>query len=503
MCSGAETKYIKNKAMNRLKRSLSIFLIAGLGGATAISVENFIDKKEPAYIIQQAVNQPVRYTNMPISAAETDVNFVTAAEKTVHAVVHVKTTYPAQNQANPFYDPFRDFFGGGQAQAQPQEATGSGVIISNDGFIVTNNHVINNAEKIEVTLNDNRSYTAELVGADPTTDLALLRIKEKDLPFVQYGNSDNLKVGEWVLAVGNPFNLNSTVTAGIVSAKGRNINLLENNPEKGLNPIESYIQTDAAVNMGNSGGALVNTSGELVGINSAIASMTGSYAGYSFAVPVNIVKKVVTDLAEFGTVQRAFIGVSIRDMDSKLAAEKKLSTLKGVYVNGTTDGGAAKEAGVKDGDVITKVGEVEVNSVPQLQEQISRFRPGDKVVLTLLHDNKEKSVPVVLKNKNGTVDVLKKENELESYSSLGCTFEQLNSSELKSLNIQNGLKISKLSGGKLRSAGIKEGFIITSIDKKRINSIEDLKNALDNKKGGVLIEGVYPNGLKAWYGLGI
>jgi serine protease Do len=489
--------------MNRLKRSLSIFLIAGLGGATAISVDNYLEKDQ-THTIQQTVSAPVRYTRFPAAGAESEINFVNAAEKTLHAVVHVKTTYEVEPQVNPFhgYDPFRDLFGSGD-QKQQQQASGSGVIISNDGYIVTNNHVIAKADKIEVTLNDNRSYAADLIGSDPTTDLALLKVKEKNLPFIQYGNSDDIKVGEWVLAVGNPFNLNSTVTAGIVSAKGRNINILENNPDKGLNPIESYIQTDAAVNMGNSGGALVNTSGELIGINSAIASMTGSYAGYSFAVPVNIVKKVVTDLAEFGTVQRAFIGVSIRDIDSKLAQEKNISELKGVYVNGLTEGGAAKEAGVKDGDVITKVGDMEVNSVPQLQEQISRFRPGDKVMLTLRHDNKERIVPVTLKNKNGTIEVLKKENENGNFASLGATFETLKAQDLRNLSIENGLQITKLTSGKLRNAGIKEGFIITSIDKKRINSLEDLKNALDDKKGGVLIEGVYPNGLRAWYGLGI
>ena len=488
-----------------MKKYLSIFLIAGLGGATALSVDTYLDKNETTSNVQQ-IGQPVKYVSMPNFTSTGEVDFVAAAEMSVNAVVHVKTTYEAENQVSPFYhyDPFRDFFFGDKApQRVPQQASGSGVIISGDGYVVTNNHVITQADKIEVTLNDNRVYDAQLIGTDPTTDLALLKIKEQNLPYIAYGNSDNVKVGEWVLAVGNPFNLTSTVTAGIVSAKGRNINIIENNPDKGLNPIESFIQTDAAVNRGNSGGALVNTKGELVGINSAIASMTGSYAGYSFAIPVNIVKKVVADLVEFGTVQRGFIGVSIRDVDAKLAAEKNITSLRGVYVNGLTEGGAAKEAGIKEGDVIVKVGEAPIYNVPQLQEQIGRFRPGDKVMVTLTRDNKEKIVPVILKNKNGTTGILEKEKGSDVYSALGANFKPLTKEELKALNLENGLKITDLEGGKLRSAGIKEGFIITSVDKKRITSVNDLKSALENKKGGVLIEGVYPNGLRAWYGLGI
>lgn len=483
-----------------MKKLIAAFLIAGMGGAAALGLDHLLDREEQhAHLLDP---QPVKYVNMPAAGAET-VDFTAAAAMTVHAVVHVKTTYGAETAQQYHFDPFRDFFYG-QPSPHPQMSNGSGVIISSDGYIVTNNHVIDKAEKIEVTLNDKRTYTAELVGKDPTTDLALLKIKEQGLPSLTYGNSDNVKVGEWVLAVGNPFNLTSTVTAGIVSAKGRSINILENNPDQGLFPIESFIQTDAAVNPGNSGGALVNTQGQLVGINSAIASTTGSYAGYSFAVPVNMVKKVVADLLEYGTVQRAFIGVSIRDIDSKFAEEKGFKSLKGVYVNGLTENGAAAIAGIEEGDVLLKVGEVEVNNVPELQEQIGRFRPGDKVMVTLRRGAKEVIVPVILKNQKGNTELVQREKLAETtVSSLGATFEAVSKEDMKRLNIENGLRISKLSGGKLRSAGIREGFIITAIDKKKINSVQDIQAALENKKGGVLIEGVYPNGMRAYYGFGL
>lgn len=317
-----------------------------------------------------------------------------------------------------------------------------------------------------------------------------------------YGNSDNVKVGEWVLAVGNPFNLTSTVTAGIISAKARNINLLSGDGSKGMNAVESYLQTDAAVNPGNSGGALVNTKGELVGINSAIASNTGSYTGYSFAIPVNLARKVVADLLEFGEVQRAFIGVSIRDLDAKLAQEKSINEIKGVYVNGLTDGGSAQEAGIKEGDVITKVDETSVNNVPELQEQISRYRPGDKVDITLKRNNMEKVIHVTLKNINGTTDVVERP-KIEVSSALGATFEPLSSAEMKKFNLTNGLKITKLTAGKLLNAGIREGFIVTNIDKKKISTTDDIQAALENKTGGVLIEGIYPNGMRAYYGFGL
>lgn len=491
-----------------MKKAASIFLTAVLGGVTALSFNYYFNSKPISVesnnstpVLHQQT-QSVNFIPTKSAVPENAVDFTVAAEQSVHSVVNIKSTYPLNYGNQYLYDPFRDFFGRSQRPQEAPTSTGSGVIIAQDGYIVTNNHVIENADKVEVTLNDKRSYTAEIIGKDPTTDLALLKIKETNLPFLPYGNSDNVKVGEWVLAVGNPFNLTSTVTAGIISAKGRNINIIGNDPSKGLYPIESFLQTDAAVNPGNSGGALVNTKGELVGINSAIASNTGSYTGYSFAIPVNIARKVVADLLEFGEVQRAFIGVSIRDMDAKLAKEKSINELKGVYVNGLTDGGSAQEAGIKEGDVITKIADTEVNNVPELQEQISRYRPGDKINVTLKRNNQEKIILVVLKNKNGNTDVVEKP-KVEVVSALGATFEAVNEKELKKLNIENGLKISKLGAGKLLSAGIKEGFIITGVDKKKINSVEDLKSALENKKGGVLIEGVYPNGMRAYYGFGL
>jgi Do/DeqQ family serine protease len=487
-----------------MKRLANVAFIALIGGVSSLAFNHFIQQKNADEHNQLTGVVPAKYVNMSGSVAEKPLDFTTAAEKSIHSVVNVKTTYTYEQTNNAYlYDPFRYFF----EPAVPQQketkiGSGSGVIISRDGYIITNNHVVKEADKIEVTLNDKRTYAAELIGSDPSTDLALLKIKENDLQFITYGNSDNVKIGEWVLAVGNPFNLASTVTAGIVSAKARNINILENNPDKGLHPVESFIQTDAAVNPGNSGGALVNTNGELIGINSAIASNTGSYTGYSFAIPVNIVRKVAADLLEFGEVQRAFIGVSIRDLDATLAKEKNISELKGVYVDALTIGGSAEEAGVKNGDVIIKVGDVEVNNVPELQEQVSRYRPGDAINITLKRNELLKTIKLTLKNKNGDVSVVEK-TKPEVVSSLGAVFEPLSTSEMKKLNIENGLKITQLQAGKLLSVGVQKGYIITSIDKKKVTSAKDIEEALANKKGGVLIEGVYPNGMKAYYGFGI
>lgn len=489
-----------------MKKLMSTLLVASLGGGAALYMQHVFFKEEnraSLAVINHA--PPVRFTSASAMASAAAPDFTGAAEASVNAVVHVTTvTEDKYNQLA--YDPFHQFFYG-QPQQRIQQGSGSGVIIDKDGYIVTNNHVVANADKIEVILNDKRTYTAELIGTDPQTDLALLKIKEKNLPFLAYGNSDQVRVGEWCLAIGNPFNLTSTITAGIISAKGRNINILENDPEHGMFPIESFIQTDAAVNPGNSGGALVSTNGDLIGINSAIASQNGAYIGYSFAIPVNIVKKVVSDLAEFGTVQRAFIGVSIRDIDSKLAEEKSLKELKGIYVNGLTENGSAEEAGVHLGDVITKIEGFEVNNVSELQEQVSKYRPGDKVSVTLTRDNKEITLPLVLKNKDGNVSVVKKEKaeakEIKTIASLGASFEAVSKSEMKKLDIQNGVRVSEIHSGKLAAAGVREGFIITSIDKKRISSLADIENAMKGKSGGILIEGVYPNGMHAYYGFGM
>jgi serine protease Do len=437
-------------------------------------------------------------------------NFIHAADATRPAVVHIKTSYEVKNQGQsrsypggPMDQIFRDFFGEGFSipernyQSRPQEGSGSGVIISSDGYIITNNHVVENADNIEVILNDKRSYSGKLIGTDPSTDLALVKIEEKDLPTVVYGNSDNVKIGEWVLAVGNPFNLTSTVTAGIVSAKARNINILKS---KDNLAIESFIQTDAVVNPGNSGGALVNLRGELIGINTAIASPTGSYAGYSFAVPVALVKKVVKDLAEYGAVQRALLGVSIMEINSSLAKEKGLKDVTGVYIASVNQGSAAEKAGLKEGDVITHVNEVAVNSSSALQENVARFRPGDKIRVKYVRNGKEHEVDAVLMNTKGNTELVKKEDISASAKAVGASLIDLSKEEMKKLGIDGGVKVTKLLPGKFKEAGIKEGFIITSVDKQKVKNAEDLMHYLDtNKSDGTLIGGIYPNGQKAYY----
>lgn len=479
------------------KKFIGTLMIASIGGFAGVAVYKATDNTKLANAAKNISDkQKVSLVNYNTDMTPNAINFTTAAEKTVPAVVYVKTTYAVTNNGSYFFDPFRDFFYGNPQQQQAPQSTGSGVIVSDDGYIVTNNHVVNNAAKVEVTLDDKRTFTAKVIGTDPSTDLALLKIEEKNLPFIAYGNSDDVKVGEWVLAVGNPFNLTSTVTAGIVSAKARNIHILDNQNF----PLESFIQTDAAVNPGNSGGALVSTDGNLVGINSAIASNTGTYAGYSFAIPVNIVKKVMDDLLEYGNVQRGFIGVSIRDIDQQLADDKGLKTLKGVYVQGLTDGGAAEIAGVKAGDVITKIGGVNVTTSSELQAQVGRYRPGDKINVDLLRGGEAKEVNIVLRNTQGNTKLIKND---EVVNMLGAQFSDLSSDDMNRLGINSGVKVSKLDAGKLRSSGIKEGFIITKIDNQKVTSTEDVTKALQAKKGGVLIEGVYPDGMRAYYGFGM
>ena len=461
-----------------MKKIISTAFIGAIGGAFAL-IANYYFLPQPtsnqiSYNPYSTPTQLASYNSLPNSNGA---DFVLAAEKSINSVVHIKTI--VENNNNLSYDPFQDwFFGGRQRQPNQMQGSGSGVVISQDGYIVTNNHVVKGASKIEIVLNDKRSYVAEVIGTDPTTDLALLKVKETNLPFANYGNSDAVKIGEWVLAVGNPFNLNSTVTAGIISAKGRNINILENN-QGGLAPIESFLQTDAAVNPGNSGGALVNTNGELVGINTAIASNNGSYQGYSFAIPVNIVKKVVSDLIEFGAVQRAYIGLSIQDIDAKFAEEKQIKQLKGVYVNGLTENGAGELAGIKIGDVVTKVENVAVKGTSELLEQIGKFRPSDKINLTIIRNEKEIILPIVLKNKENSLGIIKKPEVFRtSINSLGAEFEELSAEDLSKYKLQFGVKIHKLDAGKLANAGIKEGFVITSIDKKKITTIKAVQAML-------------------------
>jgi len=480
--------------MRTLKNYAIVFFVAAAGSIAGASILSTVSSGNHLFEKRKQVQSPVRNVSYD-AVIPTNVDFTQAAEHTVSTVVHVKTSYQNQNDFQS-YDPFQFFWGQPMPQQQQQQqSSGSGVILSADGYIVTNNHVVENAQEIEVTLDDKRTYKAEIIGTDPSTDLALLKINEKGLNYAAYGNSDNVKVGEWVLAVGNPFNLTSTVTAGIVSAKARNIHILPNQKF----PIESFIQTDAAVNPGNSGGALVNTQGQLIGINAAIASNTGSYSGYSFAIPVSIVKKVVDDLLEFGKVQRGFIGVSIKDIDADFAKEKSIKKLDGVYVDGLTNEGAAQNAGIKVGDIITKINGTVIKTSPALQEQVGRYRPGDKISVTILRNDAEKIIEVVLKNKEGNTSIIK--NEIGN--TLGATLENASDDELNKLGIEAGVKIKELQIGKLKASGAREGFIITSIDNTPMKTVSDVTNYLKEKKGGVLIEGVYDNGIKAFYGFGL
>ena len=440
------------------------------------------------------------------------------SKKVMPAVVHIRSTqaigntpsYEYKHQQSPdlfrhFFDDdmFDRFFGPRFRYENPKPeqrgprvniGTGSGVIINEKGYIVTNNHVIASADDIEVTLHDNRTYKATVIGTDPSTDLALIQIKEKNLPTLPIVNSDEVEVGEWVLAVGNPFNLNSTVTAGIVSAKARNINIL-----KDKSAIESFIQTDAVINPGNSGGALVDLQGGLIGINTAIASPTGSYAGYGFAVPSNMVNKVVEDLLKYGVVQRGYLGIMIRGVDGNLAKEKDLNVTEGVYIDSLMENSAAKDAGIRAGDVILKVNESDVKSAPELQEIIGRHRPGDKVRLKIDRKGREKDLVVTLKNREGKSELVEKEHK-EILTILGADFESIDQKTAKKLDIDGGVKVKRLYAGKLkRHTDMKEGFIITKVGGKKIISVDDLIGALEKIDGGVLLEGVYEDYPGSYY----
>ncbi len=446
-----------------MKTQTSIIVASLLSAGLSLGLFQIFNNKASKIIVQEVEQkgvqtsevQNVNYIPREENSLGTQTDFTVAAENSLNGVVHIKTIGTSTVVADPVY---QLFYGRGNKTYQ-QESSGSGVIISKDGYVATNNHVIEGADKISVTLNNSETYEAKLIGTDPSTDIALLKIEAQNLPFIAFANSDDVKVGEWVLAVGNPFNLTSTVTAGIVSAKARSINILKSDYQNEVFPIESFIQTDAAVNPGNSGGALVNTSGQLIGINTAIASKTGSYSGYSFAVPSNIVEKVTSDIANFGIVQRGFIGVGLSEINHDMLDELKLPNLEGVLVTNVVPDGAGADAGLKSGDVILKVGSVSVNKVPFLQEQIGKFSPGDEVLLTIRRGKEEKIVSVVLKNKNGNTGIVSKP-ETTNLSALGVTFKDASITKLKSLNLKSGVEISEINSGKFKDSGIKVGFII-------------------------------------------
>lgn len=468
----------------------SAALIAILSSATTLGAYHLLGLNKKEVVFDSTPAFTSRLTSGPAPVGSPG-EFTFAADKTLPAVVHIKSTAVRQvRQQQQMFDLF-DFFGQGGFERRPQkqQSSGSGVIISGDGYIVTNNHVVAGAEEVDVILNDKREFKAKVIGTDANTDIAVIQIKASNLPYLNFGDSDGLRVGEWVLAVGNPFNLESTVTAGIVSAKGRGIGILE-----GDNPIESFIQTDAAVNPGNSGGALVNLKGDLIGINTAIAGgATGTYVGYSFAVPAAIVKKVASDLVKFGNVQRGFLGIRPQEVNNKIADEKDLKVSSGIYVDGFTENSSAKAAGIKTGDVITKIDGTAITSANKLLETVGRRRPGDVVVVTVNRDGVNKDYNVTLKNIDGNTEIIKNEESAGlSLESLGANFGDLSSSEKQKLRLNGGAKVLSLEdGGRLQDMGIGEGFVITKIGDQPVRSAKELSELLQSKRGRVRLEGTY------------
>ncbi|MFD2573340.1 Do family serine endopeptidase [Spirosoma soli] len=441
-------------------------------------------------------------------------DFSTAAEAVTPTVVHIRTTVTRTVRQQQVPDIFRDFFGDdfGGSQGRPRrqqgQASGSGVIISKDGYIVTNNHVVQDADEVEVIMTDKRSFKAKVIGTDPLTDLAVIKVEANNLPAITLGDSDALKLGEWVLAVGYPLDLESTVTAGIVSAKGRGIGILNQNVKqndpKADTPIEAFIQTDAAINPGNSGGALVNLRGELVGINSAIASATGYYSGYGFAVPVSLVKKVSADLLKYGNVQRGYIGIRPIELNSSVAKEKNAKVGRGIYVDEVVENGAAQAAGLKKGDVIVKMEGQPLDSDAQMREIIGRRRPGDAVTITVNRDGTERDFKVELRNRNGGRDVIKKSDVTASntaLSTLGAEFEELSAQDAKQLGVSGGVRVKKIVDGKLAETDVEEGFIIVKANGKNVKTTKDLQSIMSSVKEGegLMLIGMYPNSSRMYY----
>lgn len=496
-----------------MNKHVSLALAGALGSAMTLGAYNFLGRPgEPQVVTLERVSSPAPSSvkAMPVSAgryaaAAPILDFTYPAEKASPSVVHIISTFKPTAQARrgggqdfdlgPFRDFFRDMPDGFQLRqgpAQPQQGSGSGVIISSEGYIVTNNHVVGGASEVQVILNDKRTVKAKVIGTDPSTDLAVVQIKESNLTPMAFANSDEVKAGQWVVAIGNPFNLESTVTAGVISAKGRNLRILQDSMA-----IESFIQTDAAVNPGNSGGALVNLDGNLIGINTAIASPTGAFAGYAFAVPSNIVNKIVEDLIRYGVAQRGLLGVRIQDVNTKLADEKELKVKDGVYVASVGKGSAGEDGGIKEGDVITAVDGAATLSSSALQEQIARRRPGDKVMITLVRKGETKTLPVTLKNRSGSTEVVRRESseaKVEGPQALGLELKEIDAKALKEAGATHGVKVEKITPGIVQEqTDMRPGFIITKVDKKPIKTLKDAKEALKNAKDGVLVEGVYPD----------
>ena len=505
--------------MRTFKLILGFLLVSVLSAAVAIGTYSYLNKRNETFSSGNLLNQPgFRTVGYATPAENTD--FTYAAEQTVNAVVHIKSVVkPSENSRidrgnrgnRGYIDPFDFFFGDGDnpfqqyQQRRPRVGFGSGVIISADGYIVTNNHVIDGADEIEVTANDDQTYKAKVVGSDEMTDVALLKIEGKDFHFLPFGDSDALKVGEWVLAVGNPFNLTSTVTAGIVSAKGRS-DITGGFGGAAQDKIQSFIQTDAAVNPGNSGGALVNTKGELVGINTALMSETGNYVGYSFAIPANIVKKVISDIKQFGTVQRAMLGIKGGDLAALKESEpdkyKNIKINDGAYVAELPFNSSAQKAGIQVGDVITAINGSKVKSFQDLKGQLSRYSPGDKIDLQVYRNDATKNYSVVLKNNEGTTETVKQKSPNDI---LGATFKELSDQTKTRVGVNYGVEVTDLSNGKLKAAGIRKGFIILQANDNRISSPDDmasivsgiLKNDPDDR--GLYIKGFYPDSRKMEY----
>jgi serine protease Do len=466
----------------------SLFLAAVLGSVCTVASYQWLDEGNEKVKLEYVANVPASKVAYVKDGTAAPLDFTTAAEKVMPAVVHIssKMSGSAREEMTREYNPFEEFFGP-RIQPGPMESAGSGVIINENGYIVTNNHVVADADVVEVSLLDNRHYTAEVIGTDPDTDIALIKINQKGLPYLSFVDSDKARVGEWVLAVGNPFNLNGTVTAGIISAKGRSINILSRNTQQGSTAIESFIQTDAAINPGNSGGALVDLQGGLLGINTAIASNTGSYSGYGFAVPSDIVSKVVEDLIQFGVVQRGWLGVSIQNVNSQLVKANDLPINEGAYIAGFAESSSAKEAGLKEGDVITKIDETPIRSNTALTEYIGRRRPGDKVNITVNRKGKEVTIPVVLKNREGETGNVKPESR-EGLASLGIELEEIDAKVLKNLDIHSGVRVKQIGNGRIgRETEIREGFIITKVNDTPVKSVKEFNEILKEKKPGELI----------------